>query len=39
MRLLWCLRRPAARRGLARALAVLEALGTPAPAPITPLTN
>jgi hypothetical protein len=39
MRLLWRLRRPAARRGLARALAVLEALGTPAPAQITPLTN
>jgi hypothetical protein len=32
MRLLWRLRRPAARRGLAGALAVLEALGTPAPA-------
>jgi hypothetical protein len=36
LRLMWRLRRPAARRGLARALAVLEALGAPVPAPITP---
>ena len=36
LRLMWRLRRPAARRGLARALAVLEALGAPAPAAITP---
>ncbi len=39
MRLMWRLRRPAARRGLARALAVLEAIGAPAPAPITPPTD
>jgi hypothetical protein len=39
MRLMWRLRRPAARRGLVRALAVLEAIGAPASAPITPPTN
>jgi Protein of unknown function (DUF1641) len=33
MRLAWRLRRPEARRGLARALGLLEALGTPAAEP------
>lgn len=33
MRLAWRLRRPEARRGLGRALGLLEALGTPAAAP------
>lgn len=37
--LVWRLRRPASRRGLARALAVLEALGAPAAAEITTPTN
>jgi hypothetical protein len=37
--LLWRLRRPEARRGLARAFAVLEALGTPAPHEITTPTH
>jgi hypothetical protein len=31
MRLMWRLRRPAARRGLSRALGILEALGAPSP--------
>lgn len=39
MRLMWRLRRPAARRGLARGLAVLEALGAPASAAISPPVN
>jgi hypothetical protein len=39
MRLMWRLRRPAARRGLARALIVLEALGAPASAAIAPPVN
>ena len=43
LRLAWRLRRPAARRGLARALGLLEALGSPQPhrpgAPPHPLTD